>query len=52
MSKCSLAKAMERALAGLRAGRKLDMSQAITKDDFMQLVGLEYWQGIEKKFHP
>src|SRR4051812_10106506 len=48
----SAAKAMERALEGLRAGRKLDMSQAITKDDFMQLVGLEYWQGIEKKFHP
>ena len=23
-----------------------------SKDEFMKLVGLEYWQGVEKKFHP
>ena len=39
-------------MADLRAGRRLDMKEAMTKDEFMKLVGLEYWQGVEKKFHP
>ena len=46
------ARAMERAVADLRAGRRLDMKEAMSKDEFMKLVGLEYWQGVEKKFHP
>jgi len=46
------ARAMERAVADLRAGRRLDMKEAMTKDEFMQLVGLEYWQDVEKKFKP
>jgi 2-methylisocitrate lyase-like PEP mutase family enzyme len=46
------ARAMERAVADLRAGRRLDMKEAMTKDEFMKLVGLEYWQEVEKKFQP
>jgi len=46
------ARAMERAVADLRAGRRLDMKEAMTKDEFMQLVGLEDWQDVEKKFKP
>ena len=46
------ARAMERAVADLRAGRRLDMKEAMSKDEFMKLVGLECWQGVEKKFHP
>jgi 2-methylisocitrate lyase-like PEP mutase family enzyme len=44
------ARAMERAVADLRAGRRLDMNEAMTKDEFMRLVGLEYWQNVEKEF--
>jgi hypothetical protein len=43
---------MQRAIADLRAGHRLDPEESMTKDEFMKLVGLEYWQGIEKKFHP
>jgi 2-methylisocitrate lyase-like PEP mutase family enzyme len=46
------ARAMERALKDLRAGRPMDRNEAMTKDEFMKLVGLEYWQDVEKKFHP
>jgi 2-methylisocitrate lyase-like PEP mutase family enzyme len=46
------ARAMQRAIADLRAGRRLDPEESMTKDEFMKLVGLDYWQGIEKKFHP
>jgi 2-methylisocitrate lyase-like PEP mutase family enzyme len=44
------ARAMERAVADLRAGRRLDMNEAMTKDEFMRLVGLDYWQNVEKEF--
>ena len=44
------ARAMERAVADLRAGRRLDMKEAMTRDEFMRLVGLEHWQEVEKKF--
>ena len=44
--------AMQRAVADLRAGRRLDGKEAMTKDEFMKLVGLEYWQEVEKKFRP
>ncbi|MFL5398810.1 MAG: oxaloacetate decarboxylase [Myxococcales bacterium] len=46
------ARAMQKAVADLRAGRRLDPNESMTKDEFMKLVGLEYWQGVEKKFHP
>jgi hypothetical protein len=41
---------MERAVADLREGRRMDMKEAMTKDEFMKLVGLEYWQEVEKTF--
>jgi hypothetical protein len=41
---------MERAVADLRAGRRLDMKEAMNRDEFMKLVGLERWQEVEKKF--
>ena len=44
--------AMQRAVADLKAGRRLDEKQAMTKEGFMKLVGLEYWQEVEKKFRP
>jgi 2-methylisocitrate lyase-like PEP mutase family enzyme len=44
------ARAMERAVADLREGRRMDMKEAMTKDEFMSLVGLEYWQEVEKTF--
>jgi len=44
------ARAMHRAVTDLRAGRRLDAKEAMTKDEFMKLVGLEYWQDVEKKF--
>jgi 2-methylisocitrate lyase-like PEP mutase family enzyme len=44
------ARAMERAVADLREGRRMDMKEAMTKDEFMKLVGLEYWQEVEKTF--
>ena len=46
------ARAMQNAVADLRAGRRMDIREAMTKDEFMQLVGLEYWQSVESKFHP
>jgi len=44
------ARAIERALDDLRQGRRLDPKEAMTKDEFMKLVGLEYWQRVEKEF--
>jgi 2-methylisocitrate lyase-like PEP mutase family enzyme len=44
------ARAMERAVADLREGRRMDMKEAMSKDEFMKLVGLEYWQEVEKTF--
>src|SRR5205823_5628141 len=44
--------AMREAAADLRAGRKLRREQAMTRDEFMKTVGLEYWQETEKKFAP
>jgi len=44
------ARAMERAVADLRAGRRLDTKEAMNRDEFMKLVGLERWQEVEKKF--
>ena len=41
---------MERAVADLRAGRRLDTKEAMNRDEFMKLVGLERWQEVEKKF--
>jgi 2-methylisocitrate lyase-like PEP mutase family enzyme len=44
------ARAMERAVADLRAGRRLDMKEAMTRDEFMKLVDLDYWQQVENEF--
>jgi 2-methylisocitrate lyase-like PEP mutase family enzyme len=44
------ARAMERAIADLRDGRRMDVEDAMTKDEFMKLVGLDYWQEVEKTF--
>jgi 2-methylisocitrate lyase-like PEP mutase family enzyme len=46
------ARAMERAVGDLYAGRKMDPKEAMTKDEFMKVVGLEYWQEVERKFQP
>ena len=43
---------MERALQGLPAGRLLDMKEAMTKDDFVKLVGLEECQRDRKGILP
>jgi 2-methylisocitrate lyase-like PEP mutase family enzyme len=44
------ARAMERAIADLREGRRMAVEDAMTKDEFMKLVGLEHWQEVEKTF--
>ena len=46
------ARAMERAVDDLRKGRRMEQKDAMTRDEFMKLVGLEYWQEVEKKFSP
>src|SRR5207248_2146934 len=46
------ARAMERAVEDLRKGRRMEQKDAMTKDEFMKLMGLDYWQEVEKKFSP
>ena len=45
-----VAKGIERALADLRAGRPLSETQSTDLDEFEQVVGLHWWEMIEKKF--
>ena len=45
-----VAKGIERALADLRAGRPLSENQSTDLDEFEQVVGLHWWEMIEKKF--
>lgn len=45
-----VAKAVERALADLRAGRPLSGAQSMDMDEFEDVVGLKAWTAIEKKF--
>jgi 2-methylisocitrate lyase-like PEP mutase family enzyme len=46
------AKAMERAVADLRAGRPMPKDDAYDKESFEKLVGIEYWRKIEREFKP
>ena len=46
------ARALQRAVADLKAGRRMDQKDAMDKEEFMNVVGLPYWQEIEKKFAP
>lgn len=43
-------KAIERALAGLRAGKPMSAANAVTLDAFEEAVGMPGWQQIEKEF--
>jgi 2-methylisocitrate lyase-like PEP mutase family enzyme len=45
-----VAKAIERALAGLRSGRPMAASEAVDLDAFEQIVGLPGWQAVEERF--
>jgi 2-methylisocitrate lyase-like PEP mutase family enzyme len=45
-----VAKAIERALADLRAGRPVSAAQSMDMDEFEEVVGLPGWTAIEKKF--
>lgn len=45
-----VARATERALAALRAGKPLAASEAVDLDEFEDIVGLAGWQEVEEKF--
>lgn len=45
-----LVKATERALAALHAGRPLAEGDAVTLEEFEDVVGLPAWSEIEKRF--
>jgi 2-methylisocitrate lyase-like PEP mutase family enzyme len=46
------ARALQRAAEDLRAGKPLDPEQSVDMDEFLDIVELEHWQHIEKKFAP
>jgi 2-methylisocitrate lyase-like PEP mutase family enzyme len=43
-----LTRAVERALAALKAGRPMPKSEAVTLDEFEQIVGLPAWRKVEE----
>ena len=45
-----VARAIERALADLRNDVPKPKNDAMTKDEFLGVVGLEYWQQVENRF--
>jgi 2-methylisocitrate lyase-like PEP mutase family enzyme len=45
-----LTRAVERALASLKAGRPMPEADAATLDEFEEIVGLPAWQEIEERF--
>ena len=45
-----MARAIERALAGLKGGKPMAAGNAMTLDDFEEVVGMPGWQEIEKRF--
>jgi 2-methylisocitrate lyase-like PEP mutase family enzyme len=47
-----VARAIQRALGDLRKGVPMPKSDAMTKDEFLKVVGLDYWQEVEKSFKP
>ena len=46
------ARAMERAVSDLRAGRAMPESEGTKKDEFEKLVGIEYWRKVESEYKP
>jgi len=46
------ARAMERAVADLRARRPMPESEATKKHEFEKLVGIEYWRTVESEYKP
>ncbi|HEY1378940.1 MAG TPA: isocitrate lyase/PEP mutase family protein [Gemmataceae bacterium] len=47
-----LARAVERGLADLKAGRPLPPADAVDMDEFEQIVGMPDWSAIEQKYQP
>jgi hypothetical protein len=45
-----VAYATQQALKHLKKGERLPENRAVNMDDFMNIVDLPYWAGIEKKF--
>jgi 2-methylisocitrate lyase-like PEP mutase family enzyme len=45
-----VAKAIERALAGLKSGRPMAAKDAVDLDAFERIVGLPGWQAVEERF--
>ncbi|MEA2631401.1 MAG: hypothetical protein QOE66_1620 [Chloroflexota bacterium] len=45
-----LTRAVERALAGLKAGRPMAEDEAVDLDAFEEIVGLPGWQAVEERF--
>lgn len=43
-------RAVERALAGLKAGRPMPEADAVDLDAFEEIVGLPAWRAIEEEF--
>src|SRR4051812_49420336 len=46
------ARALQRAAEDLRAGKPLDPKESVDMDEFLDIVELDHWQAIEKKFAP
>src|SRR5262249_14362093 len=47
-----VARAIERALDDLKAGRPLDPEQSVDMEEFEQIVGLADWAEVEERFAP
>jgi hypothetical protein len=47
-----VARAIQRALGDLHKGVPMPKSDAMTKDEFLKVVGLDYWQEVENRFKP
>ena len=45
-----VARAIERALAGLKSGRAMPEGEAVDLDEFEEIVGMPGWQEVEKRF--
>jgi 2-methylisocitrate lyase-like PEP mutase family enzyme len=45
-----VARATERALASLRAGRPMAEGEAVSLGEFEEVVGMPGWQEVEKRF--
>jgi 2-methylisocitrate lyase-like PEP mutase family enzyme len=45
-----VARAVERALAALKAGKPMPRTEAVELDEFEEIVGMPGWQGIEERY--